>query len=183
MSRIKTLLGAALLVVAAPAAHAFDAMSVEYGDSNSTNADVQMYRVGLQWNWGKQWLPIGNWHLGGYWDATLGYWDNNSPGKTNESIIDVGITPVFRFQQTTLSTVSPYVEAAIGFHLLSHTSISTQRQFGTAFQFGDHVGFGVRLGDKGRYDLGYRYQHLSNGSIKGPNNGINFHQIRLQYNF
>ena len=55
--------------------------------------------------------------------------------------------------------------------------------FGSSFQFGDHIGAGVRFGDKGRYDVGYRYQHLSNAGIKEPNQGINFHQLRLQYHF
>jgi len=52
---------------------------------------------------------------------------------------------------------------------------------GSAFQFGEHLGFGYRFGVTGAYDLGYRFQHISNGNIKDPNDGINFHQIRLQY--
>ena len=51
----------------------------------------------------------------------------------------------------------------------------------TAFQFGNHIGVGYRFGAKGSYDLGYRFQHLSNASIKRPNAGINFNQVRLQY--
>ena len=42
---------------------------------------------------------------------------------------------------------------------------------------------GYRFGAKGAFDLSYRYQHLSNGGIKHPNNGVNFNQIRLQYHF
>ncbi|TAN71966.1 MAG: acyloxyacyl hydrolase, partial [Gallionella sp.] len=30
---------------------------------------------------------------------------------------------------------------------------------------------------------GYRFQHLSNGSIKQPNQGINFNQIRFTCHF
>jgi hypothetical protein len=51
------------------------------------------------------------------------------------------------------------------------------------FQFGNNVGAGYRFGAKGAFDLGVRYQHLSNASIKRPNNGINFTQVRLQYWF
>jgi hypothetical protein len=65
---------------------------------------------------------------------------------------------------------------------LSHTQIGDKR-LSTAFQFGDHLGFGYRFGARSAFDLGYRYQHLSNGSIKRPNPGINFHQVRLQYHF
>jgi hypothetical protein len=142
-----------------------------------------MGRVGVQWDWNKKLVEAGNWHLGGYWESDFGYWANNSPAKTHSTILDIGFTPVFRVQQTTLSTVSPYVELGVGFHFLSATSLSPQRQFGTSFQFGDHVGGGLRFGDKGRYDIGYRYQHMSNAGIKGPNQGINFHELRLQYHF
>ena len=34
-----------------------------------------------------------------------------------------------------------------------------------------------------KYDLGYRFQHLSNADIKKPNDGINFNQIRFSYHF
>jgi len=176
-------LAAAAMLAFSSAACAVDGMSFEYGDSDSSNSDVKLYRVGLQWKWPQRWLNTGNWHLGGYWDASLGYWDNKSAAATHNSIVDIGLTPVFRFQQNDPSGFSPYVEAGIGVHYLSHTSVSPQRQFSTRFQFGDHVGLGLRFGGKGQYDLGYRYQHLSNASIKRPNNGINFHQVRLQYNF
>ncbi len=181
--RLFKALVAAVTFAASSAAYAVDGMSFEYGDSNSSNTDVKLYRVGVQWKWSQKWLNIGNWHLGGYWDASLGFWDNNTAGATHSSIFDIGVTPVFRFQQNSPSGISPYVEAGIGFHFLSHTSVSRQRQFGSSFQFGDHVGFGLRFGGRGEYDLGYRYQHLSNAGIKQPNNGINFHQLRLQYHF
>ena len=180
---VQSILGISLLAMSA-AVCAADGISFEVGrTASSQDADVNLYRIGMQWDWKKQWLNTGNWSLGGYWDLGLGYWDNRSIDKTNNSIAEIALTPVFRWQQNSPRGFSPYVEAAIGFHLLSHTSVSQQRRFGTAFQFGDHVGAGFRLGDKGQYDIGYRYQHLSNASIKQPNHGINFHQLRLQYHF
>jgi hypothetical protein len=137
----------------------------------------------VQWNWNKKLIEVGNWHLGGYWDLNLGYWDNRSAARTNSSITEIGLTPVFRFQQNSISGPAPYAELGIGLHLLSETSVSTERQFGTNFQFGDHIGIGIRLGGKGQYDISYRYQHLSNGGIKDPNQGINFNQVRFQYHF
>jgi hypothetical protein len=87
---------------------------------------------------------------------------------------------VFRLQMN--DRKGPYIEAGIGLHLLSHTSLA-DRNFSTSFQFGDHIGAGFRFDIGAEFDLGYRYQHLSNGGIKHPNHGINFHQIRLQYHF
>ncbi len=86
-----------VLALAFPAAaSAVGGVSLEYGKSDSSNASVRLYRVGLQWDWNKKWLDTGNWHLGGYWDLNLGFWENNSVAKTNSSIIDIGLTPVFR---------------------------------------------------------------------------------------
>jgi len=86
-------------------------------------------------------------------------------------------------QQTNPGAVAPYLEAAVGLHLLSHTSVSLERRFSTAFQFGNHLGLGLRFGSQRAFDLGYRFQHLSNAGIKRPNQGINFHQVRFQYHF
>jgi len=101
--------------------------------------------------------------------------------RDKRTINDLGITPVVRFQQTELSRIAPYVEGAIGFHVITPTMLDDNRHFGGAFQFGDHVGAGLRFGPKGKYDLGMRFQHLSNGGLKKPNNGINFTQFRFLY--
>ncbi len=159
-------------------ARAYDGVALELGTGDS----VDMVRAAYQWDWNKQWLTVGNWHVGGYWDAALGYWRGDDTPGSHRNIVDVGLTPVFRVQQTQKSGISPYLEAAIGFHLLSHTTVSGLR-LSTAFQFGDHLGVGVRFGEKHRYDLALRYQHLSNGSITQPNDGINFGQVRFGYWF
>jgi len=182
-SRLVRAAAAAAFAAAAPVSLAVDGVAVEVGQSDSSNVDVRMARVGLQWKWAKRWFEGNDWHLGGYWDASLGYWDNRSVARDNSGITDLGFTPVFRLQANRISGASPYLEAGIGFHLLSATSVSPQRQFGSSFQFGDHVGGGIRFGDKGQYDVGYKYQHLSNAGIKQPNQGINYHILRLQYRF
>ncbi len=149
MNKAKLLIAAAVLA-ASPAAHAIDGFSLVYGHSDSGNVNVNMGRVGVQWDWNKQWLPMGNWHIGGYWESDFGYWNNTSNQRTHATIIDAGFTPVFRLQQTTRSSVSPFLELGVGVHFLSATSLNNQRQFGSSFQFGDHVGAGVRFGDKGK---------------------------------
>lgn len=181
MLRILVLI--ASFLIAAPAAHAVDGLSLELGSSNSGNASVDMARVGLQWNWDMRMGLGANWHVGGYWDLSLAHWSNDSPARTNSSLIDIGFTPVFRLQQTNPGALAPYIEAAVGAHFLSETSVSAERKFGSSFQFGDHVGVGLRFGPRRAFDLSYRYQHLSNAGIKEPNQGINFHLMRLQYHF
>jgi lipid A 3-O-deacylase len=156
--------------------HAIDGISIEGGRGDGTD----MWRVGVQWEWNKRWFQGQNWHLGGFWDLAAGYWRRSAAPGLNRSLTDIGLTPVFRLQSNDLQGL--YLEAAIGFHLLSRTSLGDKR-FSTRFQFGDHLGAGVRFGPGGRYDLGYRFQHLSNAGIKRPNHGINFHQVRFQYRF
>jgi len=162
---------AALSCIAAPA-WAADGVSVEVGrgDENS-----ELARAALQWKWQKKWFADTGWEVSGYWEASLGAW------TTDKTLIDFGFTPVFRLQR--LDGSGPYVEAAIGFHLLSDLSITRTRLFGSHFQFGDHLGAGWRFGPRGRNDIGLRLQHLSNGGIRRPNPGINFLVLRLAYHF
>jgi hypothetical protein len=157
-------------------ARALNGVSVEGGRGDGAD----MARVGIQWDWKSRWFQRQNWHLGGYWDLALGHWHQSGQAGFNEDITEIGLTPVFRLQQNDLK--GPYLEGGIGFHLLSRTSLGDKR-FSTMVQFGDHVGAGFRFGAEGKFDAGYRYQHLSNSGIRRPNNGINFHQIRLQYHF
>jgi hypothetical protein len=154
-----------------PSDFASDGVSFEVGHGKGTD----MWRIGVNRKWEKRWLESGNWHLGGYWDLQYGEWS----GQEKNTIHDLGFTPVFRFQQNEPSRFSPYVEGAIGFHLIQPVRLDEGRGFSTAFQFGDHVGAGVRFGERHKFDLGLRLQHVSNGGIKEPNNGINFGQLRF----
>src|SRR3954466_9553521 len=55
---------------------------------------AEMWRIGVTRNWDRKWLGMGNWHLGGYWEAQYGQWS----GGEKRTIHDLGVTPVFRFQ-------------------------------------------------------------------------------------
>lgn len=172
MKKFGLLMGALLF---SGSLQALDFVSAEYGNGDS----VDMARVGAGWDWQQQWFTDGDWLVTGSWEASIGSWQGR--GAAGGSVTDIGITPVFRLQQKQPSNVAPYFEGAIGFHLLSQTSINGNRHFGSSFQFGDHLGAGVRFGERRQFDLAYRFQHLSNGSIKQPNQGINFHQLRFAY--
>ena len=166
-----------LLASAAFPARALDGMSLEAGSGEG----IRTGRVALQWDWTSRWLQSTNWHLGGYWDVALGYWHRNDTGPgQHDDLFDFGLTPVLRLQPNGRS--GPYVEAGVGLHLLSRTSIG-DKQMSTALQFGNHIGVGYRFGAKGSYEVGYRFQHISNAGLKKPNPGINFHQLRVQYHF
>jgi lipid A 3-O-deacylase len=166
-----------LLTLAPLSARAVDGIAGELGWGD----DIASARAAVQWDWKTRFLQGANWHVGGYWDVALGYWnhDNTSTAQRDE-IYEIGLTPVLRLQPNGLA--GPYLEGGIGAHLLSHTTIGNKR-LSTGFQFGTHLGFGYRFGAKSAYDVNYRFQQISNADIKEPNPGLQFHQLRLQYHF
>jgi lipid A 3-O-deacylase len=159
------------------AAFAMDGMSVEAGSGMDTNTG----RVGAIWNFDHKWLTDNQWQVSGFWEAMAGRWSGHSNNSDNQTITDISLTPVFRLQQKLTTGVSPYLEGAIGIHLISPNFIYQNRRFGSTFQFGDHIGAGICFGEHHQFDLGYRFQHLSNGGIKQPNEGINLNEIHFIY--
>jgi hypothetical protein len=136
-------------------------VSAEYGTGNHA---VHLWRLGLQWqqDQGERW----SW----YWDLSVGGFRGDEG-----TVHDVGATPVVRYAK---SARGPYVEAAVGFHILSDSHINSDLDFSTRFQFGTHLAAGYH---RGRYDWQVRLQHLSNGGMRNPNPGINFISLRVQY--
>jgi lipid A 3-O-deacylase len=93
--------------------------------------------------------------------------------------VDIGITPVLRYQRN--DGHGWYGEVGIGLHLLSDDYNNNGRELSTHFQFGDHIGAGYVFPQG--LEIGLGYQHFSNGSIKKPNDGVNFTVLRLAYPF
>ena len=162
-------------LAAVSSAQAMSGAGIELGHGDDS---TEMVRVSARWDWNKYWSVSQNWIASGFWEASLGYWQGDGAGK--QDIWDIGFTPVFRLRSG-LSRF--YLEGAIGAHFLSKTRLNNRRALGSSFNFGDHIGFGSNFGDKDRYELGYRFQHISNADLADPNDGINFHQIRLGYNY
>ena len=108
-----------------------------------------------------------------WWVPTLvefgaGIWRVPNLGGTTQRF-DFHATPVWRadFART-------YVEGGIGLYLLSHTINNDVTHMSTSFEFGSHVGAGLRIGERRETRVGIAVQHLSNGGIKEPNSGVNF---------
>ena len=177
--KIAVAAGAAFAAAAAvlpTAAQALDSWSLELGYGEDS---TRIIRGGLQWRWTHH-PEVSDrkaWRLAGYWEVSGGVFDN--PDNTGA---DVGVTPVLRVERGVGEDSTLWLEAAVGLHLVTRR-ISADRIFSTSLQFGDHIGAGLRFGPHGRYDLGVRLQHLSNGSIRAPNPGINFLNACFQYRF
>jgi hypothetical protein len=67
-----------------------------------------------------------------------------------------------------------YLDAGLGVSALSQTRINSERRLSTAFQFSEFAGFTVEVGGDAPFSLSLRIQHISNGGIKHPNDGITF---------
>ncbi len=158
-------------------AWAVDSWSIEAGASRHSPS-TSVVRGAVQWQWESPWSTSNGWQGTGFWDLSLAQWRTREAGR-RYSVTDVGITPTVRFEGTR-GGAKPYAEAGLGLHYLSDTLVYPSRPFSSHLQFGTHLGLGVRFGDKGQFDIGYRFQHLSNAGIDKPNPGIDLHLIRLQ---
>ncbi|AOJ75888.1 deacylase [Burkholderia ubonensis] len=157
-----------------------DRWGIQAGGGFSDRHSIDKGSLGVVWDPGWTWWEIGGWHFAFVMEGNVSYWHTN--GNVHTSIWEVGATPMFRFIKSA-GAVRPYVEAGAGIRLLSHPTISNDLSMSTAFQFADVAGVGVQFGQRQQYQVGYRFQHVSNAGIKEPNPGINFHQFYLQYNF
>lgn len=141
--------------------------------------ETTMWRVGTQHDWRKRRFAGGPWVGGVFVEATAGVWLAQSRFGGNRNIIDIGVTPVWQLLYERGGAFLPYVEAGVGFHHISETRLNNRVGLGTAFQFGDHAGIGVVVGRERRFDVTFRFQHLSNGGVRAPNHGVNFSSLRL----
>lgn len=182
---LKILLHGLVLLALSPAATAaenkwIDSMSGTVGkDKNSNKTDI--YRLGLQNHWNRTLFNSGAWYIGGYWDVTVGYMESD---VDNSDLYELGVTPVLRLQRDTdiSSGMAPFSEVGVGGHYLTDDKLG-ERDFGSQLQLASHIGVGVGFGDKGRYELAYRFQHMSNGGTRTPNNGMEMHLLRFAYGF
>ncbi|MFC4929193.1 acyloxyacyl hydrolase [Massilia sp. GCM10023247] len=187
MSSLQNTLGiflGATLTMANPAFAAdqglIDSASFDYG----SGAKVRMVRLALQsdWNPDWRWFASNGRHLSGYWDVSAAYWRGTAYRGVRgqrQHIGVIGFTPVFRYQSD--DKLGWYVEGGIGANLLSELYDNYDNKLSTAFQFGDHVGIGYVTRNK--WDLGLKFQHYSNASIKQPNSGVNFVIASARYSF
>lgn len=154
-----------------------DAFGAEWG----FNDEAYLVRATWQWNREEVLWRWGKWTLRSYIELDIGQWKSLT-SDTQPVITEVGVTPVFRYSRyfETLKTYF-YLDFASGPHWLSQV-VMNERRFSTPLQFGDMFGVGIKCQ---WLNLGYRFQHISNGDIKLPNNGINFHlfQTNVVYEF
>lgn len=100
------------------------------------------------------------------------WWAKNS----SDNVWQVNAIPMFRWW----AIDNFYLEAGIGATLFSKIHF-TNKNIGTNYQFGDHIGIGYLFAQNHRF--GVRYSHFSNAGIKKPNPGLDLVQLTYTYQF
>ena len=161
---MKRFLGLAALA-ATVLGHSYTAQAagIEFGVGHTSQSSMT-YRLGLKSDWDKSWLQSDVGHLTGYWDGAYTFWD----GKKSSSSNSLSFSPVFVYEFAG-ETVKPYIEAGIGMALFSKTEVEEQK-LGTAFQFEDRIGVGLRF--NGGHEVGIRATHYSNAGLSSTNDGV-----------
>ncbi|MES3001726.1 MAG: acyloxyacyl hydrolase [Pseudomonadota bacterium] len=99
-----------------------------------------------------------------------------------ESFTQLGFQPLLRLRFA--GGVSPwFAEAGIGVTYTDEVYHSATKTFSTKFNFKDTLGVGRSFGADRKQELGLRVSHFSNASIKRPNPGENFLQLRYAHSF
>lgn len=171
------ILCAALLAAIAESAAAVDGAYLSVGGDRPTT----IYTVGLSWAPWAAWPLDRDWSLSLRGTGALSWWHARN-AAANADVIAIGAYPVLRLDMTPVAGLVPYAEVSVGVNLLSQTSFENRR-LSTAFQFGEFFGVGGAFGDRRQFDIGARYQHISNADIKKPNDGMTYPSIVFRYRF
>jgi len=158
-----------------------DRMTFELGNGENVN----VARMGAQWDWNDNLLEVFGFDLGTYWQIDYSKWQSTIDSSQHGANNTLGLTPVFRFTRTFGSgkdATKVYADASVGVYLFSSTQVNDSK-FGANFQFSDALAAGVYFGKRNQWSVGYKFQHYSNGSVKLPNNGINFNFLTVSYEY
>jgi lipid A 3-O-deacylase len=149
-----------------------------FAQTGWAESDVSSYAIGAQHA-----LPWRGQLLGTYWhsysEITVARWIADEPGPADSNhFTQFGISPVVRIQYPSLMP-GFFVDLGVGAYLITPIYRHNGKRFGSAYNFGDQIGFGWQLGRSRRQEVSLRIQHFSNGGIKQPNPGENFLQARF----
>lgn len=165
---------AASILAAGVASAAEPAVSVFHGEHDNYDRSGLSVRLGPVWEGG--W---GSWHAGVHPELELSHFRYSGSSAGPDTLNQAGAIGLLRMVRGK-GNFQPYAELGLGAALLSRTDLGP-KVFSTAFQFSQHAGLGFEFG--GRFSVGWRYSHYSNGDIEMPNDGIDLHQLLIGASF
>ena len=167
------LLGLSLLGFQMPAL-GFDSASLEFSNGNRTH----VLRLAGQTRSPTSFAPTATTKIDLSWEWSLAYWRGTrvdpETGSRNP-LFDLGFGPDFRW--ISRSGRGFFGEGGLAIHTLSGNYGNNGRRLSTKLQFLTHLGVGYVF--ENAVFLSLRAEHVSNGSIKQPNDGVNFVGIRV----
>lgn len=92
-----------------------------------------------------------------------------------DSNVEVGFNLLLKYAYPITKKLSPYIEGGVGALYMSQHTLEQSTQYNFLSQVGAGLIYFLKPGLG--LNLGYRYRHLSNSSIKRPNKGINVGMI------
>lgn len=171
--RRRVCLAASVLAAGAVAA-AEPAVSVFHGEHDNYDRTGLSVRLGPVWESG--W---GAWHAGLLPELELSRFRYSGSTAGPNTLNQAGAIGLLRMVRGK-GNFQPYAELGLGAALLSRSDLGP-KVFSTAFQFSQHAGLGLEFG--GRFSVGWRFSHYSNGDIEMPNDGIDLHQLLIGASF
>ncbi|MFT3718717.1 acyloxyacyl hydrolase [Pseudorhodoferax sp.] len=110
-------------------------------------------------------------------DAYVSRWHAAALPGARERFTQLGVVPMLRWRFD--EGRSPwFVEAGIGGSYLLERYRTRAKEFGSRWNFSDHLGVGVNFGAHGRHELGLYIKHVSNAGLVEPNPGETFYLLR-----
>jgi hypothetical protein len=106
-------------------------------------------------------------------------WQAKSDSAYSHSAWDIAFVPMMHWRYPVSESARLDLEFGIGPTYLSESNIGN-RQKGSNFQFSDHFGIGVSSAD-GHWRAGFAFRHLSNLSIRTPNNAVDFKGVAIEW--
>jgi len=117
-----------------------------------------------------------------YWDVGVSRWSAPIRGHRKGTKV-LNLKPTARWRGNE-GRSRWFVEAGVGMSYALHKRYATEdRAFSTRFNFASHAGAGYLFGGHYDHEVLLRVEHHSNASIKKPNPGENFLQMRYALHF
>ncbi|WP_444930592.1 acyloxyacyl hydrolase [Microbulbifer sp. SSSA002] len=165
------------------------------GFSNRRN-ELTQYRLAISKDLPWQWSLTGRWTLRTRLETSYFEWrsslDDGDPdvSKRGEDLVHgISLSPAWRLEYLPRWDwpIFPYFEFSVGASYITKSNIVSKNThhttLGCHFQFEDRIGLGAELGYKRHWGLTTYALHYSNAGICSKNSGVNFFELRLNYDF
>jgi len=169
-----------LLAIMAPAvganavADGIAAAPTGLGLTAASGKQSKLYGLGAYWDSVCTCAPLAEHGLDLRLYGQIAYWRGNQRPTDFPFLWEASVTPTLRWMGPAIGEAAFFSEAGLGVSALSATRLNETRHFASTFQFNEHFGVGLAFGPKRRYELATYWRHVSNGSIKQPNDGNTF---------